>query len=279
MALAPPPAGHPSWGRWSQAQEYSMMPENQNMMVYSRPPTPDYVNRQVMVPQYMTAPYSSAQVPAMTAAHYTPAQAAYAPYPSPPQMLAAPASYAHPRYEGHSDGRPPIMQETKPSLASTAMSPSSSRDSHSSTDEKGVRIPEQSLKAKIITANATLNPQDRIDFHTDVDELMKAIQVDDPEPEERAHILTPAPSPKYEEIVKSSGPSGRSALPTSAQSTGKGNPRPKKYICNGPSCNKSFSQKTHLEIHRRTHSGQRPYICDYPGCGLTFSQLGNLKVC
>ncbi|RPA78286.1 hypothetical protein BJ508DRAFT_188125, partial [Ascobolus immersus RN42] len=51
----------------------------------------------------------------------------------------------------------------------------------------------------------------------------------------------------------------------------------KRYECTFPSCNKSFFQKTHLEIHTRAHSGDKPYTCNEPGCGQKFSQMGNLK--
>jgi len=44
-----------------------------------------------------------------------------------------------------------------------------------------------------------------------------------------------------------------------------------------PGCNKSFYQKTHLEIHVRAHTGAKPFICKAPSCGQRFSQLGNLK--
>lgn len=50
-----------------------------------------------------------------------------------------------------------------------------------------------------------------------------------------------------------------------------------KYRCTFPDCNKSFSQKTHLEIHSRSHTGEKPYICDFEGCGKAFSQRGNLR--
>lgn len=51
----------------------------------------------------------------------------------------------------------------------------------------------------------------------------------------------------------------------------------KRYECEFEGCNKSFFQKTHLEIHTRAHSGDKPYPCTEPGCGQRFSQMGNLK--
>jgi hypothetical protein len=51
----------------------------------------------------------------------------------------------------------------------------------------------------------------------------------------------------------------------------------KRYECDVPGCNKSFFQKTHLDIHSRAHTGDKPFPCSEPGCGQRFSQLGNLK--
>ena len=34
----------------------------------------------------------------------------------------------------------------------------------------------------------------------------------------------------------------------------------KRYECEFEGCNKSFFQKTHLEIHNRAHSGDKPYV-------------------
>lgn len=53
--------------------------------------------------------------------------------------------------------------------------------------------------------------------------------------------------------------------------------KPKKHTCTYSQCNKSFSQRTHLLIHIRSHSGEKPYLCSVPCCGQRFSQLGNLK--
>ncbi|OAG16719.1 hypothetical protein CC77DRAFT_901021, partial [Alternaria alternata] len=43
-------------------------------------------------------------------------------------------------------------------------------------------------------------------------------------------------------------------------------------------CNKSFYQKTHLDIHIRAHAGDKPFPCKAPRCGQSFSHLNNLKL-
>ena len=49
----------------------------------------------------------------------------------------------------------------------------------------------------------------------------------------------------------------------------------KRYECEFEGCYKSFYQKTHLEIHTRAHSGDKPYV--RYSLQLWFSFVGSMK--
>jgi len=107
-------------------------------------------------------------------------------------------------------------------------------------------------------------------FSTDVDCLMKAIQAKQKNPQ--------PPSPKVRATVPAFVEPPVHASPVQLTTTDGRNKARKRYQCSIPGCNKSFYQKTHLEIHTRAHTGVKPFVCKEPSCGQRFSQLGNLKV-
>ncbi|KAI7026163.1 hypothetical protein KC318_g2970 [Hortaea werneckii] len=92
-------------------------------------------------------------------------------------------------------------------------------------------------------------------FSTDIDTLMRAIQ-----------------SKSGNKVERS-----KSSQPVQPTTTTRNTEAKKRHHCDLPGCDKTFSQKTHLNIHLRAHTGSKPFPCRYPTCNQRFTQLGNLK--
>lgn len=63
-------------------------------------------------------------------------------------------------------------------------------------------------------------------------------------------------------------------MKSSATSPGS-NDADQKHFCH--LCQKNFSSTSSLQIHMRTHTGERPFVCSV--CQKAFTTKGNLKVC
>jgi len=106
-----------------------------------------------------------------------------------------------------------------------------------------------------VSSNADIDDQDESKpavFATDIDNIMRIIQ------------------------AKSQPVESKPAIPIRNEAPVSSKPK-KRYQCDVPDCGKSFYQRTHLDIHRRAHTGAKPFLCKEPSCGQRFSQLGNLK--
>jgi hypothetical protein len=99
------------------------------------------------------------------------------------------------------------------------------------------------LKDHSLTPSLKSNSPEALDgtpvvFSTDVDCLMRAIQSKQKRPS------SPCQEPiRREEIVAERVSKSR-----------------KKYQCSMAGCHKSFTQKTHLDIHTRAHTGIKPFV-------------------
>jgi len=87
-------------------------------------------------------------------------------------------------------------------------------------------------------------------FSTDVDTLMKAIQAKQP--------TKPAPEPV--KVCHSPAMVAQALTPAQEEGPKPGQKAKKRYKCHLESCGKSFYQKTHLDIHRRSHNGEKPFV-------------------
>ncbi|KAK4204299.1 hypothetical protein QBC40DRAFT_217488 [Triangularia verruculosa] len=277
MALSehlPAPA---NWSRWPHhhptSGDYSMM--EHNVMPYeSRQTTAAPPQRQPLASQYFASPpFSLAPITnTVPAPQYQP-PATYSGYPSyaPSPVLGSPfRAHTYPEQQARVMSVEPGVARGS-GTASANHSPVQESRSPSVKAERQLSITDASqvstLPCKTIEANLPVAGQHTHEFHTPLDTLMKAVQAKTEKPAENQVEAPECPPPSTqnqgEVLTRTKRCAAGSAAPV------------KRYACGIAGCIKMFSQKTHLDIHRRAHTGESPYQCTL--CGKDFTQPGNLK--
>jgi hypothetical protein len=192
----------------------------------------------------------------------------------------------------------PSLPEIRPAKNAINHVSKSSTQSLSGPQASGLSSPEphgKDTSAEGAAAQENGRPASQAGFSTGIDILMKAIQCQGP-PAPSQQSLPPLQNlpPPVMQGYAAVYPMPSTAPPRYLLYEGPGSKK-RKYTCTLPNCGKSFAQKTHLEIHTRAHTGDKPFvsflestmwiggltvgqICKEPSCGQRFSQLGNLKV-
>ncbi|KAI1377451.1 hypothetical protein F4677DRAFT_58755 [Hypoxylon crocopeplum] len=276
-----------SWGRWLPQQpdgEYAMVDASGLMQYNSGPTTTAPIQRPAIPPQFMPVvdnAYAMTPIASPPTPQYPPNNhfvfGSYTP-PSPPmapsfknyqEQCPPPRSIAaadHVRYQrelGQTHpveevGNAQIKHEPQVAIQQTPTPPP--------------------IASKTITRNVAEDEANEVAFNTEVDILMKAIQLRS-EPDKASDFGEAAyPSPPQMDEEKFNL-RRKSCSPAEASSASGQNrtDRQKRYVCDIKGCGKRCSQKTQLETHKRAHTGEKPFVCTEPGCGLGFTQRGNLK--
>jgi hypothetical protein len=266
------------------------------------------LTRAIMAPQYSNVPYTTVTAESMAAPQQ---QRQHSLFGESPYGISAPTGLGSGFGNNYIQQRTQIRMVESPTdnLSRTLSYPDTARQVGQVEGQHSLYIkPEpQALSGNESLWNLNSNapfpnaspttgsrPED-VTFGTDVDTLMKAIQSksqqNKSQPQQHTSIDQstsvvgfPAPSSSSSfshnntrTFVAHVDKENEQRLTKDGFQDNKSSPK-KRYECSIKGCDKSFYQKTHLEIHARAHTGVKPYVCKAQGCNQRFSQRGNLKV-
>lgn len=143
--------------------------------------------------------------------------------------------------------QPPLLPEIRPAknAISQVGKPETSLSSHLAGLHKG--------------SSSEKKDGPSAEFSTEVDVLMKAIQA---KPSTSSSPVQQS-LPPLQQLAPPGYPS-YSMSPPQCLLTNEGqlsrSGKKRKYTCTLPNCGKSFAQKTHLDIHTRAHTGDKPFV-------------------
>lgn len=233
-----------------------MMSHSGIMQYDSRATSSPTVQQPSVGAQYMVGnSYSMPSVSSMTAPHYQPHTTPFgfqAYPPSTPSPLVAP-------FRQFSDGRPslramPISSDKTPDHSYSRDSMPSNIDATTASPEVKHELytPPQPTRGQdssaALTPTSAKNEGNKFENNTFIDNLMRVVQ----------SKMNKKPEDSSPEARYPSPPRGsRSASPEDTKPSEK---HPKKYRCDVADCNQKFAQKTHLYIHIRSHTGEKPYV-------------------
>ncbi len=121
--------------------------------------------------------------------------------------------------------------------------------------------PLEGLKGpRAIPANTEDGQASNVVFATGIDRLMKIIQ----QKNDGSEGDTPATQPKPKVRANNSNAEGSTSRKKSKADASNAELKDKPHACHRKKCHKRFSQITHLHIHDRAHTGERPHVRTLP---------------